>query len=57
MPDDLLYTNGIDAVTGGPLLPALAAATVAKIASGIVERIGLPNARPARPEVGARQPR
>ena len=34
MPDDLLYTNGIDAATGGPLLPALATGRVAKIASG-----------------------
>jgi hypothetical protein len=34
MPDILLYTNGIDALTGRPLLPALASGTVAKVASG-----------------------
>ena len=32
--DDLLHVNGIDATTGRPLLPALAAGTVAKIARG-----------------------
>ena len=33
MPDDLLYANGIDAATGGPLLPALATGTLAKVAA------------------------
>ncbi len=34
MPDDLLYANGINAATGGALLPALATGTVAKVARG-----------------------
>ena len=34
MPDDLLYANGIDAATGRPLLPVVAAGTVAKVARG-----------------------
>jgi hypothetical protein len=34
MPDDLLYANGINVATGGPLLPALATGTLARVARG-----------------------